>query len=142
MYWVAFKGYYNGKALSLGTVEQLEAEAMGFHGYGTEAEAEANPNTVNFAQKAQVNAWVFNAQGSLTQHLAPHIPVIGPAINAGEKAVGALTDVNTFLSRLTSPNTWIRAGEFILGALLILSGALTLAGKNGDVVTLAKKVVK
>lgn len=43
---------------------------------------------------------------------------------------GALTDVNEFLSRLTSPNTWLRIAEFILGSFLILAGALKLAGVN------------
>lgn len=60
----------------------------------------------------------------------------------GIPGASALTDVNSFLSRLTSANTWIRIAEFTLGVLLILSGALTLANKNGDVISLAKKVVK
>lgn len=135
MFWVAFQGYNNGKAISLGALEQAEAEVYGMHGYPTEAQAEAKPNIVPAIAKAQVNAWVFNAQGNLTQHLEKKVPGFSAA-------VGAVTDVNSFLSRLTSPNTWVRIGEFVLGALLVLSGALTLSGHNGDIVHYAKKAIK
>lgn len=139
MYWVAWKGYNGGKALSLGTLEQYEADALGFHGYPTEAQAEANPNSVNNpAQQAQVNAWVFNTQ-SLTQHTVNEANRVVP----GAKAVtGAVTDVGNFLSRLTSINTWIRVGEFILGAMLILAGALKLSGQDASLKTIAKTATK
>lgn len=61
------------------------------------------------------------------------------------QVVGAATDINTFLSRLTSPNLWLRIGEFILGALLILSGTLKLTnhgGDLGDIVKTGAKFVK
>lgn len=142
MYWVAWKGYNGGKALSLGILEQYEADTLGFHGYPTEAQAEANPNTVNNpAQKLQVNAWVFNTQ-SLAQHTANAANRVIP----GAKAVtGAITDVNSFLSRLTSVNTWIRVAEVLLGAMLIMAGALKLSGSSadlGDIAKTATKVIK
>lgn len=58
--------------------------------------------------------------------------------------IGALTNVTDFLSRLTSMNTWIRVGEFVLGALLILAGALKLSGQSADLGDIAKlaKVIK
>lgn len=68
-----------------------------------------------------------------------------PGFIAQTPVGGAITDVNNFLSRLTSMNTWVRVGEFVLGALLILAGALKLSGQSsdiGDAVKLATKVVK
>lgn len=139
MYWVAWKGYNSGKALSLGTLEQYEADALGFHGYPTEAQAEAHPNSVNNpAQQAQVNAWVFNTQ-SLAQHTAN---AANRAIPGAKAVTGAITDVNSFLSRLTSVNTWIRVAEVLLGAMLIMAGALKLSGSSADLSDIAKTATK
>lgn len=134
MFWVAFQGYNNGNPISLGVAEEAEARVYGMHGYPTAAQAKANPNIVPAIAKAQVNAWVFNEQGTATQHLAGHVPVVGAAQSA-------VTNVNDFLSRLTSGNTWLRIGEFILGALLLLAGAMHLSGRNADLSDLAKLAV-
>lgn len=61
-----------------------------------------------------------------------------PGISA---ITGAATNVNTFLSRLTSAALWIRVGEFVLGALLMLSGALKLSGSSADIKDIAKMAV-
>lgn len=148
--WIAFKGYNNNQAVNASDVDLNNLRPFGVHWYSTAAEANAHPNSViSFPNPAAaimipfVNALIDDANNARDVASAPgNLPVVGPVIKGAQNAVGALTDVNTFLSRLTSPNTWIRAGEFVLGALLILAGALTLAGHNGDVVSLAKKVVK
>jgi hypothetical protein len=67
---------------------------------------------------------------------------VGHAVGGAENALGAITDITGFLSRLTSANLWLRVGEFVLGALLILSGAMTLAGKNGDISAIVKTGIK
>jgi len=120
MFWVAFKGYYGGKAISLGEIEQLEAEAYGMHGYPTAAEAEAKPNIVPAIAKAQVNAWIFNAQGSLTTH----------AIGAAEKAVPGIGDIGGFFRDLTKESTWLRIAEGILGILLVATAISKIAGNS------------
>lgn len=59
--------------------------------------------------------------------------------------VGQIGNIADFLARLTSGNLWLRVGEFILGSLLILSGALKLSGASsdiGDIVKTGAKVVK
>ena len=75
---------------------------------------------------------------------AANVPGAG-IVKAISNPIGAITDINNFLSRLTSVNTWIRVGEFVLGALLILAGALKLSGASSDLADVAKlatKVVK
>jgi hypothetical protein len=74
-----------------------------------------------------------------------------PGIQAAHPAPGALSqaaaaagagspiaDVTSFLSRLTALNTWIRVGEFVLGALLLIAGALHLSGQSADLRDIAK----
>jgi hypothetical protein len=48
------------------------------------------------------------------------------SFNAG--ILGALGDVSAFLALLTKPETFIRAGELIGGAVLIVIGLKTLTG--------------
>lgn len=85
--------------------------------------------------------------GGTSAVLGKLINTIPAAVNAATTVpgIGAITDVNAFLSRLTSMNTWIRVGEFILGALLILAGALKLSGQSadiGDITKMATKVIR
>jgi len=69
----------------------------------------------------------------------PGIQAAHPAKGAASQAArntgtpdvtGAITDVNEFLSRLTSINTWIRVAEFVIGAALITVGILRMTGVN------------
>lgn len=136
MFWVAFKGYNNGKAISLGTVEQAEAEAYGFHGYPTAAQAQAKPNSVNAIEKTQVNAWVV-ATNDITGNPA------ADAEHAAAAAANAATGGNlaTLESALTSKNTYIRAAKVITGIVMIIVGLVKLTGTDRAVTTAAKGAV-
>lgn len=79
---------------------------------------------------------------NIPTQLANTNPVTGGLVQGAQTAASAVTDINSFLSRLTSGALWLRIGEFVLGALLILSGALTLTNHNGDLVAAAAKVIK
>jgi len=138
MFWVAFKGYNNGKAISLGSVEQLEAEAYGMHGYPTETKAEANPNSVNALEKAQVNAWIV-AANDITGN---PVKDVKHAASAAEGAVPGIADIGGFFRDLGSANTWIRLGKVILGAVLITVGVVKLTGADKTIGGIAAKAVK
>jgi hypothetical protein len=109
------------------------------------------------------NVLWFNIRGPFTTQAQANAAI--PSIQAGSPAngavaqasgntglpdpTGAITSVNDFLSRLTSPNTWLRVEEFTLGALLVLAGALHLAGvdpmnvaKLAPPVRFASKILK
>lgn len=136
MFWVAFKGYNNGKAISLGWLEQVEAEAYGMHGYPTEAQAEAKPNTVPAIAKAQVNAWIFNAQGSVTTHVKNK--VTSTVANAAKSVLGSGWS-------LVFGNTTGLLGRIIkvgLGGILIIAGITRISGVKKDIIAVAGTAVK
>lgn len=123
MFWIAWKGYNNGHAISLGAIEQAEAEAYGMHGYPTAAEAQAKPNSVNALEKTQVNAWII-AANDITGNPAKDA---GHAAAAAAGSVPGLSAIGDFFGRLAQASTWIRVAEVILGAGLIIVSLARLA---------------
>lgn len=62
-------------------------------------------------------------------------------VNKAETAVsGAVTSTNDFLSRLTSPETWIRVAEVVLGLLLIAVGIAKLTNAVPAATRVAKTI--
>jgi hypothetical protein len=136
MFWVAWKGYNGGKAVSLGAVEQAEAEAYGMHGYPTAAQAQAKPNSVNAVEKTQVNAWIV-AANDITGNPA------ADAEHAAAAAASAATGGNlaTLESALTSKNTYIRIAKVVTGIVMIIVGLVKLTGTDSAVTKAAKGAV-
>ena len=136
MFWVAWKGYNGGKAVSLGAVEQLEAEAYGMHGYPTAAQAEAKPNSVNAVEKPQVNAWIVAANDITGNPVAD-------AGHAASAAANAATGGNlaTLESALTSKNTYIRIAKVVTGIVMIIVGLLKLTGTDKAATAAAKGAI-
>lgn len=137
MFWVAWKGYNGGKALSLGTVEQAEAEAFGMHGYPTAAQAQAKPNSVNAVDKVQVNAWIV-AANDITGN---------PAADAGHaaEAAGSATGLNAIgdlASALGQSGTWVRVAKVAIGAVLVVVGLARMTGTESGVATAATAAAK
>lgn len=60
-----------------------------------------------------------------------------PGTSLGNPLSG-IQAVGDFFARLTDLNTWIRVGEFVLGALLLIAGALRLSGAPADLRDIAK----
>lgn len=132
MFWVAWKGYNNGQAVSLGEVAQLQAESYGMHGYPTAAEAEANPNSVSALEKIFVNAQI---KASNPEQAASN--AASGAANTAASAAG-VTGLTGFLGDITSANLWIRVGKVILGGVLILIAVAKMTDAGG----IAAKAVK
>jgi hypothetical protein len=107
---------------------------LGIHGYATEAEAEAHPQTMNTLQAAAGGANVLAGTVAL-----PGVDQPGSvAQGAGTVAVGA-TSVLGFLQGLFTRANAIRLAEGILGVLLIAVAAAEL-GKGTPIASIAKKV--
>lgn len=149
MTWFAFQGYNNGKAVDIAGSQEKEAVTLGFHGYGTEAQAEAKPNSVNLLTSWFVNAIVADYGAAVKEQAQPggknaNILNPGTAVNAGASYVAnsipGVAAIGDFFSRLTQGNTWIRAGEVILGVMLIISGVMKLSGADSDIKDIIKKV--
>lgn len=149
MTWFAFKGYNNGKAVDIAGSQEKEAAGFGFHGYNSEAEAEAKPNSVNFLTSWFVNAIIADYHAAVKEQAQPggknaNILNPGTALKAGESYVAnsipGVAQIGDFFDRLSQGNTWIRVGEVILGIFLIMSGVMKLSGASADIQDIVKKV--
>jgi hypothetical protein len=108
MTWFAFHGHPDIEASG---VEEKTLVGYGFHGYATKQLADQNPNSVNLLQEAFLKS----------------LDASNATRGAAGAGIGAATGVGDFLSRLTSPNTWIRVGEFLAGMILLYIGLNALA---------------
>lgn len=101
--------------------------------YVIEQAATRPVNTVAgpYATKAEAQAWQTSA------NTAGNSP--GSAIGGTASAIGnatGLTAIGDFFSRLTQANTWLRAGEVVLGLVLIAVGIARIT----NAVPLATKI--
>lgn len=112
--------------------------ALGIHGYATEAEAQAHPQTMNDLQAALGGAQALaGTSGSATNIATPG----GVAAGAGA-AASDTTSVASFLSRLTNPHLWLRVAEFLVGAAFLIIGLNALLhNPAGKVARAVPKVV-
>jgi hypothetical protein len=152
MTWFAFQGLNGGKAIDLAGTQEKQAVVVGFHGYATEAEAEKQPNSVNFLTKVQADAFIADYKAAVAEQAQPggkNANIINPvtAAKAGVTGVtteaGNLTGLNAigdFFSRLTDANTWIRVGKVIVGGVLLIVGLAHITGVSGAVADTARRV--
>jgi hypothetical protein len=149
MTWFAFKGYNNGAAIDLAGVQEKEAVSLGFHGYPTQLQAQAHPNSVNILQKLTVNALIADykyAVASGEQPGGPNANILNPvndAKGAAQAAAGAIPgvkDIGDFFRRLTEGSTWVRVGEVAAGMLLLYIGLKAAVTPGG--VPVASRGVK
>lgn len=107
---------------------------LGIHGYATEAEAEAHPQTMNDLQAAAGGAQALaGVSGSATNIATPG----GVAAGAGTTAAAATTTLGWLQSVFTRANA-VRLAEGVLGLALVLV-AVGKLGSGTAAGNLAKK---
>jgi hypothetical protein len=116
-----------------GTGEKI-LSGLGIHGYATEAEARAHPQTMNVLQGAAGGA---NVLAGVTA--APGVLQPGEVAAGAGTAANAAPSVTDFLKGLTSRQLWVRLAEGVLGVALILVAVAEL-GKGTAIGKAAKAV--
>jgi hypothetical protein len=139
MTWFAFTGGYG--TMDLAGIQEKTAIGFGFHGYATQAEAEAKPNTVpgwNLPVKAGLNLLEseYKVSGGAGGPFGANSPIPSPGTVTSDAE-----SVSNFLASLKNGQTWQRIGEGILGGLLIVVGVAYFA-KNTETGQLATKAAK
>lgn len=128
MTWFAFKGYPDINATGL---EEKELVAAGFHGYATQAEADANPNSVLFGPQSVIidslRAGNATNPANLPQHAAN---IVGSALGGGLN----LTVGNTH-------NLLNRGLKIVFGGILIAAGVVHMLGVDREALGVAKYVI-
>jgi len=131
--WYAFNGYAD---MSLAGSQEKQATAMGFHGYATKAQADANPNSVNILQKPLLNLLETDYAAAVKEGAQPggpnDITTPGGAANAAAQGAGlpSFTSIQNALSGfydvLTNGKMWRSLGWLLLGVLLMIAGVALL----------------
>lgn len=131
MTWFAFKGLNSGKAVNLAGTQEKQAVVEGFHGYATEQQAEAAPNSVNLVTRVFADGWIADYNAAVKEQAAPggaNANILNPATAAKAAVTGAaasipgLAQVGSFFGALSQGATWIRVAEGLLGLVLIAIG--------------------
>jgi hypothetical protein len=127
MTWFAFKGY---ATIDLAGVQEKDAIAIGFHGYATQAQAEAKPNDVSVFQAPLLDLLETDYQAALKEQAQPGganaSNPVGAAVTGAANSIPGLANIGAFFDRLGQAATWIRVAEIILGGALILAGVAKL----------------
>lgn len=113
--------------------------AVGIHGYATEAEAKAHPQTMNDVQAALGGANALaGVSGSATNIATPG----GVATGAGAAASTSLTGIDAigaFFNTLGKAGTWIRVVKVVVGSVLLISGIVHMTGIDKTALGIAGK---
>jgi hypothetical protein len=131
MTWFAFSGLNSGQAVNLAGTQEKQAVLEGFHGYATQAQAQAAPNSVNLLTRTFADAWIADYNAALKEQAQPggaNASIYNPATAASAAATGVansipgLSQIGSFFGALAQGNTWIRVAEGLLGIILIAVG--------------------
>lgn len=145
--WFAFKGYNNDKAINASVFDTTELDALGFHGYPTEAEANAKPNSVpGFPNPLAaiaipvVNAAIDDANNARDVKSAPGNAAKAVADKAKQAIPGGADAIGNFFGSLAKSDTWTRILKVVIGGVLMIVGLAKLTGiEKGIVGTAIRK---
>lgn len=125
MTWYDIK--WNGQTYILNATGATEKTLtiLGIHGYATEAEAEAHPQTMNDLQAAAGGAQAIGGtSGSATNIPTPGGVVSGAGTAAAAAATGWHLTFGNFSGLLT------RTLKIVFGGILLIAGILKLSGAS------------
>jgi len=111
--------------MDLAGIQEKQATLLGFHGYATEQQALAHPNSVSLLQKANLNILEADYKQALREGAQPGGPNASNPLAAGLQGaanIGGIAAIGDFFNRLTQKNTWIRVGEVLAGLMLVWIG--------------------
>jgi hypothetical protein len=151
MTWFAFQGLNGGQAIDLAGTQEKQAVAEGFHGYATQAQAQANPNSVNVITRTLADTWIADYHAAVAEQAQPggaNANILNPvtAVKAGATGVatevGNLTGLNALGSFFggSSAGWLLRTAEIALGLLLIAVGVAKLTNSVPAATAIAKKL--
>jgi len=90
-------------------------------------------NIIGYPTEAQANAGKATLAANAKKGIVNRIPIVGPTLSG-------LSVIGDFFQRITQANTWIRAGEVLLGLILIGVGLAHMTGVVPAASKLASKV--
>lgn len=162
MTWFAFKGYNNGQAVDIAGSQEKQAVSIGFHGYGTEKQAEANPNSVDgdwwnplsYAQKTFVNEIVVDYKAATAEGAQPGGPnaniknpvtaakavTKGATTAAADAAKAVLGNITGGITGFSGTNFVLRALKVVVGGVLVIVGFMRMTGADNAITKVASKV--
>jgi hypothetical protein len=137
---------WNGQTYleNLSGADEKTLTALGIHGYATEAEAEANPQTMNDLQAALGGAQVLAGySGSATNIPTPGSVATGAgsAASTASNTLSGLDAIGAFFNKLGEANTWLRIIKVVIGGVLVISGLVHLTGIDKTALGVASKAV-
>jgi hypothetical protein len=136
--WFAFSGY---PTIDLAGSQEKEAVVLGWHGYATQAQAEASPNSVNIFQKPFLDLVEADYAAAVRAGEQPGgknaTPTPGNVAAGDEQLAESFTPfasvaqgLTAFYRVLTNGKMWRSLGWLLLGlALMIAGAALLLKGR-------------
>jgi hypothetical protein len=119
---------------NLSGADEKILSGLGIHGYATEAQAKAHPQTMNVLQGAAGGA---NVLAGVTA--APGVLQPGEVAAGAGTAAAVAPDVGSILKGLTARELWVRVAEGVLGLALLLVAVAEL-GKGTGIGKAAKVV--
>lgn len=119
MSWYAFKGYNNNQAINASGFDSIELNALGMHGYPTQKEAQAKPNSVSWFQVVTVNAAIDDANNARDVASAPG--------NLAKSVIPGAGTVDDLINWVKQPALWTRIGEIIAGVVILYIGLKAVA---------------
>lgn len=126
MTWFAFQGKNGGKAIDLAGVQEKIAVSFGFHGYATEAQAEAKPNAVNVLTGGEADLLIADYNAALSTQSQPggknaSNPFAQITAGAGNALSGLVPQgVAQFFADISASATWLRVAKVVVGGTLLL----------------------